>query len=201
MKNAVTKFLSRVLLLVCMIGTAPQAARAASGGKQVGQFRGYFTVEAILRDQIFERSDTQFFELYRFLGYTYVHIKTLLGSFDEGVFMAGDPNAFNMYLWDNLWSKTAEQVSLVCNPQSDIPRVFPIRSSFEPLVLDLCRDSQTPSLQEIWIQLVGFGASQEFEAWRNALDEYGITSINDPQKRVMLVFYTLFLNPYFMLES
>lgn len=165
----------------------------AAAGRPLGQLRGYNEIEKALKTQIL--ADPQF-QLYQVFGPSYYVVQNLLGQFESGTYQGGGPNAFNMYLWENLMLQLATAIASHCTLTPNLT----LQPEFQQLISRLCQRHDSAALNTVWLKIVGFGDDAAYSRWYQALERSGLTTISAAEERVRLILYTLFMNPRFLLE-
>ncbi len=192
----------------CQTSRKNKGSTTKSVGVPVGQFRGYQRINALIKSRMIEPGEqSRGFDLSgRFLG-SY-DLALLMGSFTDASgkqsYVNGDPNVVSMTLWDTALTGFAGMMSGYC---VDAPSSYGLNVRGVQAIKSACTawpngvtDAQ---LHELWSWVMSFDAPESAESdWKAAILDPASPIRQLPAKDgVAAVMRTIFMNPWFLLES
>jgi len=204
----------------CQTSRKNKGSTTKSVGVPVGQYRGYQRINALIKSRLLEPGAAgRSFDLGgTFLGsYSSDRFPSdmaiLMGSFTDASgklsFVNGEPNAVSMTLWDTALTGFAGMMSGYCGdaPGAGAPVGYPLNVRGAQAIRSVCAvwpngvtDAQ---LHELWSWVMSFDAPESAEAdWKAAILDPASPIRQLPAKDgVAAIMRTIFVNPWFLLES
>jgi hypothetical protein len=222
------KFLKAVLIALfvapvassCQTSNKNKGSTTKSVGVPVGQFRGYQRINALIRSRLLEPGGLgRSFDL----GGTFLgayssdrypsELALLMGSYTDASgkqsYVNGEPNAVSMTLWDTALTGFAGMMSGYCSDAPGAGALIqpPLNVRGAQALRSVCAawpngvtDAQ---LHELWSWVMLFDAPESAEAdWKAGILDPASPIRQLPAKDgVAAIMRTIFLNPWFLLES
>ena len=186
----------------------------------MGQYRGYQRINALIRSRLLEPGAAgRSFDLGgTFLGsYSSDRFPSdmaiLMGSFTDASgklsFVNGEPNAVSMTLWDTALTGFAGMMSGYCvdAPGAGLPVLYQLNARGAQAIKSVCtawpNGVTDVQLHELWSWVMSFDAPESAEAdWKAAILDPASPIRQLPAKDgVAAIMRTIFVNPWFLLES
>ncbi len=204
--------------LLLMTGcTAPdEASSLHAGGSRIGLFKGIDAITEMLRIGTIHPDDRDNFDFRKIVdeGNVVDPLSPLLGAFVGG---SGDskmdndePHSISMMLWKGNFEKLAKIIALNCqHPDAASIKTNEIDVRLHPrfaaALLSSCAslNESTEVSDDIWNGVMGWEApAAELEAWKIflSLNRDAINALS-AEERLSMLLMSLFLNPYFLLET
>lgn len=184
-------------------------------GISTGQLRGYFAVEADIKNRMLAPTLRDKFFLGDYLGDKDIRsgqvtgLSGFLGSYqgekDSNKYRSGDPNALNMMLWNIVISGIATDASQHCLADGK-PLAFR-DTQFSTQLTKICTwpspdAAQPETLAGLWDTVMGYDVPKsEFNSWKNA-----ILSADSPMLKLSgadatyALVKSILMNPYFLIQ-
>lgn len=193
----------RAILFFCFFLVSVSAASLLTE-RHVGQYKGKKQISKEISVRFFQHADA--FDVNEYLN-NETGLGDLLGAYiqEEGVsrYKNGKPNGINVVLYHVIFSKLSRNLASVCTGDSPIEEA--LKESFKKALQELCAWPEKSvrnekALKNFWLLTMGYEAPQsEFEAWKSfILENYSKRSAKDSIEAMTL---SIFMNPYFLLES
>ncbi len=222
--------INKLLMVVLLLSTAAcepyqttQGSNISSRGKQVGQLRGFETMQKIIGSRIFKDG----FNLSSLISGSDPLVQ-LLGDFEnEGVdrkYQNGDPNGLNIFLWHAMMDKLTNSLVADCDSDSSLENNYmahvsgleiPITDDLGYAMQRLCGlqagdqffDTNV-ELSLIWDSVMYYDASQEhFKDWESFMqgEEMLVELLAFPREKraqewLRLGYKAMLFHPRFLLE-
>lgn len=199
----------------CRSRSKNSGATVKSSGVPIGQFKGYNRINSLIKSRLLDAgSSNRYFDLgYVFLGGASRELAILMGDFTEATgrpsYVNGEPNPVSMMLWDTALTGFSESIGGYCpNGPTDSPRAdYPLNARGAQLVKAIC--SNWPNgltdaqLHDLWTWVMSFDAPESAETeWKASILDAGSPLRQMPAKAgIKAMMRTIFLNPWFLLET
>jgi hypothetical protein len=200
--------------VACRSRDRKNGAAVKGSGVPVGQFKGYQRINTLIRSRLLDTSANRYFDLgSAFLGGNSQGLSILMGGFAEGAgrpsYVNGEPNAISMMLWDTALTGLAESIASHCqdNPTDYLISAYSLNTRGSKAIKSICTvgpnaltDAQ---LHDLWMWVMSFDAPELVEAeWKAAILEPNSPIRKMPAKdAIKAIMRTIFLNPWFLLET
>lgn len=130
-------------------------------------------------------------------------ILEVMGSFNEGKFLNGQPNTLNVALYTVMFSSFSNSLVKVCD---NTPSGQFTTLKFDQMLKTFCEQSAEgrsltyDSLVELWLEMMGYDADfVEFEAWEDFVNSEEMKSL-EPKLRLEHALKAVFLNSHFLIR-